>query len=134
MILPPDTKKRAKPFNFPSLGGGNKFGAVRCQLDGYTFDSKTEMKRYAFLRQRERAGEIQRLQVHPKFTLAIDGNPIRFVGSERALTYKADFAYIEDGEYIVEDVKNPLTAKKRDFRIIQALMRAIHGITVRVVK
>jgi len=87
----------------------NKYGAVKTKIDGYTFDSKKEAKRYRELCLLERAGEISDILVHPKYVLQeafidIDNNKIR------GITYEADFAYIENKSIVVEDVKGMITA------------------------
>jgi len=48
---------------------GNKFGARRVILDGITFDSRKEARRYQQLKLLERAGVIRALQVHPRFVI-----------------------------------------------------------------
>jgi hypothetical protein len=107
---------------------GNKYGAKKVKLDGYTFDSKVEAKRYGELKILERAGFIGSLRVHPEFDLTVNGVAIT--------KYKADFAYEKydlDGNYgVVEDVKSGPTAKRRDFQLVRRLMRAIHNIDVEV--
>jgi hypothetical protein len=104
----------------------NKFGAVKVKLDGHTFDSKAEAKRYGELKLLERAHKIRRLQVHPRFDIHVNGRPIT--------RYTADFLYedIYSREY-VEDVKSEPTAAKRDFKLVCKLMKAVHGIDVQVI-
>lgn len=103
----------------------NKFNAVKVTLDGHTFDSKAEAKRYGELKLLEKAGKISKLEVHPKFDLAINGHVIA--------RYTADFEYMYAGRLLhVEDVKSAPTAKRRDFILIRKLMKAIHGIDVEV--
>ena len=82
---------------------GNRFTVV----DGIRFDSCAEADRYRVLRLRERAGEISDLELQPKFVLlpAFERNGTKY----RAITYRGDFAYIENGRSIVEDVKGMAT-------------------------
>lgn len=83
----------------------------------------------------ERAGAIAGLELQPKFELTCGGRPV-LLKSEgypngRRVTYRADFAYIEDGARVVEDVKGKdtrLSALKR------AVLEAETGIQVRLVK
>lgn len=115
----------------------NKFHAVKVKLDGYTFDSKAEAKRYGELKLLEMAYKIKSLVVHPKYLLTVNGQLIA--------AYKPDFQYQSlecefDGnqgrqwwKWHIEDVKSPPTAKKRDFILIRKLMKAIHGIDVEVI-
>jgi hypothetical protein len=87
----------------------HKYGAKKTTVDGITFDSKKEAIRYQELKLLEMAGTICELELQPRFTLQgafkdNEGNHIR------AITYKADFQYIEDGKIIVEDTKGFWTA------------------------
>ena len=43
-------------------------------LDGHIFDSKLECRRYAELRQREKAGIILELTLQPEFRIPINGH------------------------------------------------------------
>lgn len=109
----------------------SKYGNVKIEIDGHKFDSRAESDRYLELIMLERAGEISGLQVHPTYQLLAPY--IRRDGVKvRGITYKADFAYVEHGVRIVEDVKGVQTQvfklkrklfEKRypaiDFRIIQ---------------
>jgi hypothetical protein len=68
------------------------------------FDSKAEAKRFDELRFREIAGEISALKIHPKFELQPSFRD-KHGKLHRAITYSADFEYIENGERVCEDVK-----------------------------
>lgn len=88
---------------------GNKYHAQTVREDGYTFDSLKEHRRYLELKALERTGQIAALVVHPRYTLLdayrrVDGKRVR------AVTYEADFEYIEDGVTVTEDVKGVQTA------------------------
>ena len=99
-----------------------KYNAKKTVLDGITFASRKEGKRYQELRLLERAGEIQDLRLQVPYEL------IPKQKGERACTYYADFVYMEDGKQIVEDtkgVKTPLYVVKRK------LMLWVHGIKIR---
>ena len=80
----------------------NKFNAVKKEIDGITFDSAKEAKRYSELKFMAAAGQISDLECHPKYEL--------YAG----ITYKPDFRYIENGKTVCEDVKSKPT-KTRDF-------------------
>ena len=80
----------------------NKFNAVKKEIDGITFDSAKEAKRYSELKFMVSAGQISDLECHPKYEL--------YAG----ITYKPDFRYIENGKTVCEDVKSKPT-KTRDF-------------------
>ncbi len=113
----------------------NKYHNCKVMVDGIKFDSKAEARRYVELKIMEDTGHIKELKLQPKFEL----QP-KYKNSKgqciRAITYKADFSYIEThsevGKLIVEDVKGVETKefklKKKmleykfpdiDFRIIK---------------
>lgn len=86
----------------------SKYNAKKTVVDGITFDSKKEARRYADLKILEKAGEISHLQLQPKFRL-LDG----FKHNRetiRPINYFADFSYIDnEGNEVVEDVKSKAT-------------------------
>lgn len=91
---------------FPSLSR-SKFGAVKTKVDGITFSSKKEAKRYAELKLLERCRKITKLELQPRFELA---PAFRYNGkAERKIEYVADFSYVMDGKAYVEDVKGMKT-------------------------
>lgn len=81
----------------------NKYRNKKTQVDMYVFDSIAESKRYKELELLQRVGEIQDLQLQPKFLLqeSFKKNGKTY----RKIEYIADFKYIENGKTIVEDVK-----------------------------
>lgn len=95
----------------------SKFGNVRTEVDGHSFASKAEARRYGELKLLERAGEITHLQLQPSFPLEVQGKKIgRFTG---------DFAYVEHDTCVVEDVKSPATANNTAYRLRKKLFRAL---------
>lgn len=112
----------------------NKFNAQKVELDGMTFDSKKEHKRYIELKAMQQRGEIFGLEHHTKFELA---PKTKIEGEKRvkpALRYFADFTYyIITGQYIVEDVKSEATRKKDSYRNKKHLMKTVLNIDVREV-
>jgi len=86
----------------------SKYGNRRVSEDGYVFDSRSEANYYIGLKLLQLAGDIQQLQVHPRFILQ-EGFTYRGK-RERAIVYEADFAYMEGGEHVVADVKGVRTA------------------------
>jgi hypothetical protein len=50
---------------------GHKFNAVRTEIDGISFASKAEAKRYGELKMLEKAGQIAHLSLQPKFPLYV---------------------------------------------------------------
>ena len=76
-------------------------------MDGLTFPSKKEAKRYSELKALEAAGEIRGLELQPTFDLyTFSGGTFVAV-----CKYKADFRYLDmrSKRWIVEDVKGMLT-------------------------
>lgn len=102
----------------------NKFGAIRTTIDGVTFDSQREATLFQQFKAMEKTGMITDLRRQPKYVLAVNGVTIA--------TYRPDWDYIEKGDRHVIDVKSAPTMKKRDFKLICKLMKAIHGIEVEV--
>lgn len=103
----------------------NKYRAVATVLDGVRFHSKAEAKRYAVLKNMERAGEIEGLKLQPRYRLEI--------GGFKVCDYIGDFEYTDrrTGERITEDVKGVKTAA---YRIKAKLMKALRGVEIREVK
>lgn len=113
-----------------------KYGNRKVVVDGVKFDSRREARRWAELQQMERAGLIIRLMRQPTFVLAPG---VLITGETRKrpnMRYSADFWYVDvtTGERIVEDVKSTPTAKSKEFRRVQHLMKALLGVDITVVK
>lgn len=105
----------------------NKYRNRKTEVDGITFDSRKEAKRYQELKLLERAGEISDLQRQVPFLLI----PAQRIGgkvAERAVQYKADFVYTDHGETVVEDTKGIRTG---EYIIKRKLMLYVHGISIR---
>lgn len=87
----------------------HKYHAQKTAVDGITFDSKKEAMRYEHLKNLERVGKIDRLELQPRFVL-MDG--FRYEGKAvRKIEYVADFLYRDLSTYklVVEDVKGVKT-------------------------
>lgn len=87
----------------------NKFGAKRQTVDGISFASQAEAKRYIELKMMERAGKISYLHTQPTFTMPV-GN------------YTPDFLYIDNGtgKEIAEEIKgHPTEAFRLRLRCFQ---------------
>lgn len=87
--------------------GRRKYGNQPITVDGHRFDSKAEAAYYAELKIRLDAGEIDKLELQPEFELLPSFT--RNGKKERAITYRADFSWIEDGNRVVVDVKGAET-------------------------
>lgn len=115
-----------------------KYRAVKTVVDGVTFASKKEARRYQELRLLEKASEIEELELQPRFVLNAASTSGQFSRAIQAVAgtlntkvgeYRADFKYhdVRKGRWIVEDVKGydvPLGRWKRKHCEIQ------YGITV----
>ena len=86
----------------------SKYNARKTVVDGITFDSKKEARRYEELKLQEKVEVISHLQLQPKFRL-LDG--FKYNGETiRPINYFADFSYIDaEGNEVVEDVKSKAT-------------------------
>lgn len=101
----------------------NKYGAKKCEEDGYTFDSLVEREEYRRLKLRVLAGEVADIEVHPAFPLVVNGHKL---GS-----YVGDFRYRDTatGATVVVDVKSQPT-KTPLYRLKRKLMLALHGVDI----
>ena len=102
----------------------NKYGAIRTEVDGITFASKAEARRYSQLRLLEQAGEIAYLELQPAYPLVVNGLSVG--------RYVADFRYLDrvTGEWVTEDVKGGAATKTAVYRLKAKLVKALYGITV----
>ena len=103
--------------------GRGKYGAVKTKLDGFTFASKLEARRWGELKMLERSGAISSLQRQVPFAMTVNGHHV--------CNYISDFVYVipTTGERVIEDAKGVLTP---EFRLKAKLMEACHGIVVQV--
>ncbi len=101
----------------------SKYGAIKTEVNGITFDSKKEAKRYIALRQMEDAGEIRDLQLQPKFDLVVNGVKVG--------KYVADFKYClkrpDRWEAVVEDCKGMKTPV---YRLKKKIVEAMYSIGI----
>ena len=98
---------------------------------GVSFDSQSEARRWDELLLLQRAGEIRKLELHPRFHLDVNG--------VRICDYIADFSYEAKNEdpkvwpqwtRYVEDRKAGTVTQTDVFRLKRKLMLAIHGIAI----
>ena len=120
----------------------SKYHAKKVTINGKTFDSKKEARRYQELALLEKAGQIENLQCQVKFNLLpsyVETYPRfsektgkRLKDGERTLekecNYIADFVYYENGKKIVEDTKGVRTS---EYVIKRKLMLWVHGIRIK---
>ena len=100
----------------------NKLHAKKTRLDGYVFDSGAESRRYAYLRLLEKAGQINALEVHPRFPISINGKLI--------CNAFLDFKYFCIDGPIYEDVKGCKTALSS---LKKKMVEAEYGIKVTII-
>jgi hypothetical protein len=100
-----------------------KYGAIRTEVDGMSFASKAEARRYAELKLMERAGAISRLDIQPRFPLTVNGVKVG--------AYVGDFAYMDNGKLVIEDVKG---VKTPVYRLKAKLVKALYDIDIAEVK
>jgi len=104
-----------------------KYANRKAVADNITFDSTIERDRYLHLKLLQQAGEISGLEVQPEYEL------IPKQDGERAIKYRADFRYQENGRVIVEDTKSAVTVKLPEYVQKRKMMLFFHGIKVRQV-
>lgn len=102
----------------------NKFNARKTTVDGITFDSAKEAKRWTELKMLQAAGQIEHLHRQVPYSILVNG--------EKICSYVADFYYVEreSGDRVVEDCKGFRT---REYLLKKKLMQAVHSITIREV-
>lgn len=94
----------------------NKFNAHKVEVDGITFASRKEARRYGQLKALEQAGLISDLELQKPYELIPNICEPNSVGArggvkkgkviERKCVYIADFVYKDkDGKTVVEDTK-----------------------------
>lgn len=123
----------------------NKYGNKKVTYDGIVFDSKREMYRYMDLKMLLLCGAISDLRRQVVYELIPaqrekstrvykkgkkKGQPVEGKIIEKAVTYVADFVYIDNatGKEVVEDAKGMRT---REYILKRKLMLYIHGIKIR---
>ena len=107
----------------------NKYGNKKVTVNGISFASKREAKRYSELLLLERAGVIKNLEMQKSFEL-IPSQKINGKVVERPCKYIADFVYEENGKTVVEDTKGMRTDK---YIIKRKLMLYKYGIQIKEV-
>lgn len=117
-----------------------KYRNTKVTVDGVTYDSKKEYRRFCELSMLEKAGEITDLRRQVDFELIPAQREPDTIGSsggikkgkliERKCSYRADFVYKENGKTVVEDTKGMRT---KDYIIKRKLMLYVHGIRIREV-
>jgi hypothetical protein len=108
-----------------------KYRSRKVVVDGETYDSEKEYRRWLVLVQMQRTGLIVNLKRQVSFELA---PAIKLEGEDRkkpALRYWADAVYVQGGLRVVEDTKSEPTRAKESYRIKKHLMATVHGIHIK---
>ena len=100
-----------------------KYHNRKTEHQGIRFDSQKKANRYRDLLLLERAGEIENLELQPRYDLVVNGHKIGF--------YRADFRYevVTTSTMMVEDVKSPAT-KTAVYRLKKKLVKALYGVEI----
>lgn len=111
----------------PYFGKRSKYGAIKTVVNGKKFDSKAESFRYLTLEQMQNDGKISELECQKVYKLVVNG--------EQICKYIADFEYLDHatGQYVTEDAKGGRATVTAVFKLKSKLMKAIHGIEIRIV-
>ena len=119
--LSPEMQAKVKEKYGTEKKKKSKYGNERVETNGIKFDSKKEARRYMELRQLETMGKISDLKLQHTFTLQ---EAFTTESGERiqAIKYIADFTYMEDGNFVVEDVKSPATRNNPVYRMKNKMM------------
>ena len=115
----------------------SKYHSKKISVDGETFDSKKEFRRWLELKMLENAGNISDLRRQVKFVLVpeIREEPVQGPRGgvkpgkilERPVCYVADFTYYEGSQLVIEDTKGVRTDA---YKIKRKLMLYVHGIRI----
>lgn len=103
----------------------SKYMNRKTTVDGLSFDSAKEARRWQELRILERGGLISALGRQRRYKLIVEGSLV--------CTYVSDFDYVENGVEVTEDVKSEYTRKMPVYRIKFKLFRALFGRAIREV-
>jgi len=96
-----------------------KYKNIKTVVDGITFDSKAEAKRYTELKRLQLAEEISDLRLQVRYDFEFNGVKLGF--------YKADFVYIKDCKEVVEDKKG---FKTPVYNLKKKMMKAFYGVDI----
>lgn len=125
----------------------NKYGNKKVVIDGEVFDSKREAKRYQELKLLEQCGAIHNLRRQVVYELIPTqreestrvyqkgrkkGQPIEGKVIEKAVTYIADFVYVDNatGKLVIEDSKGFHT---KDYILKRKMLLYFYGIKIQEV-
>lgn len=118
----------------------SKYHSKKITINGITFDSRKEAKRYQELLLLERAGAISDLKRQVEYVLipaqrepdgvGVRGGIIKGKTIEHAVKYVADFVYTEGEKTVVEDTKG---VKTKDYILKRKMLLYFYGIRIKEV-
>ena len=112
--------KASKPSRY------TRASKARRTVDGHTFDSLAEVKRYGELKVRELLGEVSDIETQHKFECTVNGIHV--------LSYKVDFAYTDrERGRMYEEIKSGRSGSERDWKLRVKLVEALYGVKIDVV-
>lgn len=92
-------------------------------IDGRVFDSKKEASRYAELKQLQRAGEIECLELQPTWVVEING--------QRLCRYSCDFGYLDKRRGpVLEEVKSTGTTRDAAYKLRRRAAELAFGLKI----
>jgi len=98
----------------------SKYKAKKVVFDGIKFDSIKECNRYKQLLLMQKAGEVVKIELQPRYDIIINSNFCGF--------YKADFKlYYSDGRIDIEDVKG---MKLPIYNLKKKIVEAMYNIKI----
>jgi len=98
----------------------SKYGAIKTDFAGRTFDSKKEAARAQELELLKKAGEVTDIEYQPAFDCVVNGKKICKYIADFRVTYK-------DGHVEIEDVKGMRTSV---YKLKKKLVEALHDVTI----
>lgn len=104
----------------------HKYNARRTTVDGISFDSLKEARRYGELKLLEKAGKIVDLKIHPSFPIVIDGKNICVVELDFSYSLRYQYSLVE----VYEDAKGFDTAISK---LKRKLVEAVYGFKVELI-
>lgn len=110
---------RIDPSNLSVTPRPRKYRNIPTEVDGITFGSRKEAKRYRELVLLQQSGAIRGLTHHNRYSLVVNGIDIG--------DYEDDFAYWRDDRLVIEDSKGVRTPV---FKMKKQLMLALYAVEV----
>ena len=103
----------------------SKYKNIRVEYNGIKFASKAECNRYRQLEILELGGEIEKIELQPRFPLHVNGKLV--------CTYVGDFQYWDKRKHksVLEDVKGVITDV---FRLKRNLFEAVYHREITIVR